>query len=121
MDSLPRGSEVEWHAHVGICDGPIDIKNIETLEHRGNSLTTSSTRHTVLTFPYDVIPSYDDLKDDYGNRGLIHLVYVDTSLVDVNELLSTGWEGKGVIPCKSLWDGEGRRLSTVIVFWGDAR
>ncbi|KAM0164101.1 hypothetical protein ACHAQE_002008 [Botrytis cinerea] len=121
VDSLPRGSEVEWHAHVGIFDGPIDIKNIETLEHRGNSLTTSSTRHTVLTFPYDVIPSYDDLKDDYGNRGLIHLVYVDTSLVDVNKLLSTGWEGKGVIPCKSLWDGEGRRLSTVIVFWGDAR
>ncbi|KAF7928728.1 uncharacterized protein EAE98_005784 [Botrytis deweyae] len=121
VESLPRGSEVEWHAHVGVCDGPIDIKNIETHEHRGNSLTTSSTRHTVLTFPYDVIPSPDDLKDDSSNRGLIHLVYVDTSLVDVNKLLSVGWEGKGVIPCKSLWDGEGRRLSTVIVFWGDAR
>ncbi|THV55616.1 hypothetical protein BGAL_0006g00700 [Botrytis galanthina] len=121
VESLPRGSEVEWHAHVGVCDGPIDVKNIETREHRGNSLTTSSTRHTVLTFPYDVTPSPDDFKDDYSNRGLIHLVYVDTSLVDVNKLLSAGWEGKGVIPCKSLWDGEGRRLSTVIVFWGDAR
>ncbi|KAF7923562.1 hypothetical protein BELL_0005g00150 [Botrytis elliptica] len=121
VESLPRGSEVEWHAHVGVCEGPIDIKNIETHEHRSNSLTTSSTRHTVLTFPYDVIPSPDDLKDDSSNRGLIHLVYVDTSLVDVNKLLSVGWEGKGVIPCKSLWDGEGRRLSTVIVFWGDAR
>ncbi|KAF5878521.1 putative meiotically up-regulated 71 protein [Botrytis fragariae] len=114
VDSLPRGSEVEWHAHVG-------VNNIETHEHRDNSLTTSSTRHTVLTFPYDAIPASDDLKDDYSNRGLIHLVYVDTSLVDVNKLLSAGWEGKGVIPCKSLWDGEGRRLSTVIVFWGDAR
>ncbi|TGO68278.1 hypothetical protein BOTNAR_0027g00360 [Botryotinia narcissicola] len=121
VDSLPRGSEVEWHAHVGVCDGPIDVKNIETHQHRGNSLRTSSTRHTVLTFPSDVIPSPDDLKDDYSNRGLINLVYVDTSLVDVNKLLSEGWEGKGVIPCKSLWDGEGRRLSTVIVFWGDAR
>ncbi|TGO42664.1 hypothetical protein BHYA_0006g00670 [Botrytis hyacinthi] len=114
VESLPRGSEVEWHAHVG-------VKNIETHEHRGNSLTTSSTRHTVLTFPYDVTPSPDDLRDDYSNRGLIHLVYVDTSLVDANKLLSAGWEGKGVIPCKSLWDGEGRRLSTVIVFWGDVR
>ncbi|KAF7892774.1 uncharacterized protein EAF02_000312 [Botrytis sinoallii] len=121
VESLPRGSEVEWHAHVGVCDGPIDIKNIETHEHRGNSLTTFSTRHTVLTFPCDVSPSPDDLKDDSSNRGLIHLVYVDTSLVDVNKFLSVGWEGKGVIPCKSLWDGEGRRLSTVIVFWGDAR
>ncbi|TGO30328.1 hypothetical protein BPAE_0006g00680 [Botrytis paeoniae] len=121
VESLPRGSEVEWHAHVGICDGPINTKNIETHKYHGNSLTTSSTRHTVLTFPYDVIPASDDLKDDYSNRGLIHLVYVDTSLVDVNKLLSVGWEGKGVIPCKSLWDGEGRRLSTVIVLWGDAR
>ncbi|KAF7958621.1 hypothetical protein EAE96_002161 [Botrytis aclada] len=121
VESLPRGSEVEWHAHVGICDGPIDIRKIETREYRGNSLTTSSTRHTVLTFPYDVVPSSDNLKDDYSNRGLIHLVYVDTSLVDVSKLLSAGWEGKGVIPCKSIWDGEGKRLSTVIVFWGNAR
>ncbi|KAF7913659.1 uncharacterized protein EAF01_000065 [Botrytis porri] len=121
VDSLPRESEVEWHAHVGICAGPVDINNRDTHEHRGTSLTTPSTRHTVLTFPHDVIPSSDDLKDDDGNRGLIHLVYVDTSLVDVNKLSSAGWEGKGVIPCKSLWDGEGRRLSTVIVFWGDAK
>ncbi|EDO01936.1 hypothetical protein SS1G_04411 [Sclerotinia sclerotiorum 1980 UF-70] len=71
VDSLPRGSEVEWHAHLGICDG------------------------------------------------LITLVYVDTSLVDMSTLLGEGWGGKGVIPCKSLWDGEGRRLSSVIVYWGD--
>ncbi|ESZ97954.1 hypothetical protein SBOR_1677 [Sclerotinia borealis F-4128] len=25
VDSLPRGSEVEWHAHLGICDGPINV------------------------------------------------------------------------------------------------
>lgn len=46
------------------------------------------------------------------------MVYVDTSILDMNKLLSEGWEGHGLIPCKSLWDGEGKRLSSVIVFWG---
>lgn len=25
VESLPRESEVEWHAHLGICDGPINV------------------------------------------------------------------------------------------------
>ncbi|KAF7877576.1 hypothetical protein EAF04_001251 [Stromatinia cepivora] len=121
VDALPRGSEVEWHAHLGVCDGPINILETETQGHRSNSLTTSAMRHTVLTFPHDSIPEPSVLVDNRNNRGLLYLVYVDTSLLDMNKLLSGGWGGGGVIPCKSLWDGEGRRLSTVIVYWGDAR
>ncbi|KAJ8070279.1 hypothetical protein OCU04_000662 [Sclerotinia nivalis] len=121
VDSLPRESEVEWHAHLGICDGPVTILDTETQGHRSNSLTTSAMRHTVLTFPHDSIPEPSVLVDNHKNCGLLHLVYVDTSLLDLSKLLSGGWGGKGVIPCRSLWDGEGRRLSTVIVYWKDAR
>ncbi|CAD6448160.1 0c491a0d-ee1d-4c06-ac8d-28ae5eab3434 [Sclerotinia trifoliorum] len=121
VDSLPRGSEVEWHAHLGICDGPITISDTETQEHRSNSVATAGMRHTVLMFPHHSIPEPSVLVDNHNNCGLLQLVYVDTSLVDMSTLLSGGWGGKGVIPCKSLWDGEGRRLSSVIIYWRDAR
>lgn len=88
-----------------------------TQEHHSNSLTTATTRHTILTFPYNSVPSPDDLKDNHKDNGLLHLVYVDTSLLDLNKLLAEGWGGKGVIPCKSLWDGEGLKLSCVVIFW----
>ncbi|QSZ29732.1 hypothetical protein DSL72_004249 [Monilinia vaccinii-corymbosi] len=121
VESLPRESEVEWHAHLGICDGPINVLDTSTQEQRINSLTTPATRHTIFTFPYDSVPSSDDLEDNHNAHGLLHLVYVDTSLLDLNKLLIGGWGGQGVIPCKSLWDGEGSRLSCVIVFWGGDR
>ncbi|KAA8576496.1 hypothetical protein EYC84_006607 [Monilinia fructicola] len=117
VESLPRESEVEWHAHLGICDGPINLLDASTQEHHSNSLTTATTRHTILTFPYNSVPSPDDLKDNHKDNGLLHLVYVDTSLLDLNKLLAEGWGGKGVIPCKSLWDGEGLKLSCVVIFW----
>ncbi|APA06933.1 hypothetical protein sscle_02g017030 [Sclerotinia sclerotiorum 1980 UF-70] len=121
VDSLPRGSEVEWHAHLGICDGLITILGSETQGHFNSSLITSEMRHTVLMFPHDSIPEPSVLVDNHIDYCLLQLVYVDTSLVDMSTLLGEGWGGKGVIPCKSLWDGEGRRLSSVIVYWGDVR
>ncbi|KAB8302617.1 hypothetical protein EYC80_005987 [Monilinia laxa] len=117
VESLPRESEVEWHAHLGICNGPISVLDTSTEEHHTNSLTTVTTQHTILTFPHNSVPSPDDLKDNHKYNGLLHLVYVDTSLLDLKKLLTGGWGGKGVIPCKSLWDGEGLKLSCVVVFW----
>ncbi|KAI9650242.1 hypothetical protein NHQ30_000255 [Ciborinia camelliae] len=109
VDSLPRGGEVEWHAHLGICDGPINILNTSTHEHRINSLTTPTTRHTILTFPRNIVPSPDDFKDNHNNRGLLHLVYADTSLLDMNNLLAEGWGGEVA--------GGSRTGSLVIWFW----
>lgn len=127
---LPRGSTVEWHAHLGIAKGPIQLSSScqEGLGSNYDCTVGNVIRYTTLTIAFQADikdftqriaailvhstkSNYPVATDEAGFHGA-YLSYVD---VNVKGL----WESddySGVIPCQSLWDGEGKRLAAVLLF-----
>ncbi|PQE03429.1 hypothetical protein CJF30_00005452 [Rutstroemia sp. NJR-2017a BBW] len=126
VEELPRGSEVEWHAGVGVCRGGVEISTtyqpntgttITITSTTSQSTTTYHRTHFIPYHPSSTTPSSLALPSDPTLPLPLHLLYIDTSLPSLQEIVDRVG-GRGIIPCKSLWDGEGRRLGVVGVWWG---
>ncbi|KAM3070909.1 hypothetical protein ACMFMG_009823 [Clarireedia jacksonii] len=136
VEELPRGSEVEWHAGPGICRGGAEI-SITRAQNPGITTTITTTtstsprtkiQHRTLLIPYHPSssspPSPSSITQPPPPTISSHtpphqLLYIDTSLPDLQAIVDSR-DGNGIVPCKSLWDGEGKRLGVVGVWWGSA-
>jgi hypothetical protein len=52
-------------------------------------------------------------------RELLHVTSVSSTASWINSTIPGIWELDGcgaVVPCKSLWDGKGRKLAVVLIF-----
>ncbi|PQE25262.1 hypothetical protein CJF32_00008567 [Rutstroemia sp. NJR-2017a WRK4] len=130
VEELPRGSEVEWHAGVGVCRGGVEIST----NHQPNTGTTTTitsttsqstkTHHRTLFMPYHSSSSPSSSPSatlsTLSSDPTLHLLYIDTSLPSMQEIVD-GIGGRGIIPCKSLWGGDGRRLGAVGVWLGSEK
>ena len=138
VGELPRGAPVEWHAHAGYSQLKKQGSRGSSVQTRAwiDPATKATTYQTVLVH----VPGSDD-DDDSEDRetetdankkadtrlvqtveawpyagapaklpDLADVVYVDTQSVSLSVNMAAP-----VVPCFSLWAGNGERLSAVVV------
>ncbi|KAI9736927.1 MAG: hypothetical protein M1818_005978 [Claussenomyces sp. TS43310] len=127
--ALPRGSAVEWHAHVGFTSGPVRV-SMHCESDIGvifDCIVGDAVAYTVIfIFFQPEIPSLKERIEemrahsrertfggDKKNGGYCgaYLSYVDAYVKGLWDVENLG----GVIPCRSLWGGESR-LAAVLLF-----
>ncbi|KAH8676676.1 hypothetical protein BGZ60DRAFT_447150 [Tricladium varicosporioides] len=121
VEELPKGSGVEWHAHLGVVGGATrlhpSIHGVGWVIHQctfGGSLQTiimveySETISQVSKF---VEGAFRELGVDAIEEYRSHAFYLNISS---REALGTKLHG-GMIPCWNIWDSEGKRLSAVLL------
>ncbi|RDL34548.1 uncharacterized protein BP5553_07676 [Venustampulla echinocandica] len=121
VDELPRQSSIEWHAHMGVVNGPVTIhpsahnhrwslyqctfggrlQSIIAIEHLEPSSETRNALHEAL----EALGM-----DDSGESGWF-ASYVDVS---VQGAWGSG-VSSGMIPCTRIWGGSGNRLGAVLI------
>lgn len=133
VETLPRGSGIEWYAHLGVIgagikvscnfcneeEAVVDIYNQthhESDEH-GAQKYVCAVKHsfgqTILLVPYvrntDTHERLEAMRKSLGtDRAEVVEVYADANLwapVDI----------RGVISCRSLWNKSGERLAAVLI------
>ena len=136
VEELPRRAGVEWHAHLGLAhagEGSVSLWE-GRLPLSGEEVAVSQVivKSAEVRFVQTVVA------EGFGGAGCRHgqaarealarLGEVGSSAVgptavvryvDVEVLRASGDDGEGigpVVPCKSLWDGEGGRLAAVTVY-----
>ncbi|KAL2159217.1 hypothetical protein VTH06DRAFT_2649 [Thermothelomyces fergusii] len=145
VDELPRGAGVEWHAHLGIAgaaERSVLVRETVAAEDEGST----HVAQTIIRPPEDGLDGVGFVQtvvaerlggrrgpgehDNVAAGALARLGTVDrleaavavVRYVDVEVLRAAGergmlWEDLGpVVPCRSLWDGDGRRLAAVSVY-----
>ncbi|TVY47126.1 Diphthine--ammonia ligase [Lachnellula occidentalis] len=122
VEELPRGAEVEWHAHLGVVGGPIQVYPAI----RGEGWTVhqcgfGGRLHSVLMVDHSSSSSYveETLDKGLGALGLDstsaldeYASYLDLSIQGLQHARSFG----GAIPCRRIWDSSGNRLALVLLF-----
>ncbi|KAL3423981.1 ATP-binding endoribonuclease [Phlyctema vagabunda] len=106
VQELPRNSEVEWHAHLGITKGPIEVtmqRSEGWLRYR--CAVNGVQVQDMVMIDYGLMP--DKVLREMGKQGTSWLSYVDISVESDDGFL-------GIIPCRSLWATDGRRLNAVL-------
>ncbi|KAL2154004.1 hypothetical protein VTH82DRAFT_2680 [Thermothelomyces myriococcoides] len=145
VDELPRGAGVEWHAHLGIAnaaEGSVLVRDAVVVEDKGDV----RVMQTIIRPPWEgekgvrfvqtvvaegVNGGRSGEHGDVATRALAQLGAVDPTVelaavvryVDVEVLRAAGEQGVSreknlgpVVPCRSLWDGNGKRLAAVSVY-----
>jgi diphthine-ammonia ligase len=117
VESLPRGAGVEWHAHVGITGSSSQVDSEEGPGWRMDHCRTAAGRiYSVFRLFWDA--RMRGLGDVVGKEG-IYGSYVDVSgESDVMGKMGreNGINMAGMVPCRSIWDGDGRRIAVVLLF-----
>ncbi|KAL2172460.1 hypothetical protein VTG60DRAFT_5735 [Thermothelomyces hinnuleus] len=143
VDELPRGAGVEWHAHLGIAnadEGSVIVREAVAVEDKGDihvaqMIIRPPGEEEGVRFVQTVVAEQlgggrSGEHGDIATRALAQLGAVDSTeepaavvrYVDVEVLRAAGergapQEGRGpVVPCRSLWDGDGKRLAAVSVY-----
>jgi diphthine-ammonia ligase len=137
VEELPRGSWVEWHAHLGVVGGPVkvssssnmwvivtDFEQLDTWGEEGSWTVSQckfgSRMQVVVMIFYSKNTSQlslwlRDASDSLGGEAVarekIYLSYLDDSVKGVDETNKFA----GTIQCRSIWDGTGCRLSAVLL------
>lgn len=128
VQELPRGAGVEWHAHTGIaCEegGVAEKKREVSVEMRQGGdegwkvydCRSGEGRVYSVFMLYLRAGRLEDGLKEAGVEGLEGMCgcYVDVSLGSEGEgMWARG--GAGMIPCRSIWDEDGRRISAVLLF-----
>ncbi|CZT42709.1 related to ATP-binding domain-containing protein 4 [Rhynchosporium secalis] len=122
VEELPRGSCVEWAAGLGIAGG--EIKLVALTSKDGWSIHQCLTGATVISiimlkYVSDISALTAKSKDALasigikaGTREVSFAAYIDVSIAGLWEQETVG----GAVPCRSIWDSEGRRMSCVLLF-----
>ncbi|KAH8428488.1 diphthine--ammonia ligase family protein [Aspergillus melleus] len=115
VEELPRGSDIEWQGLGYRCD-EINLATEDTaLGRRIDASTKEGMRYTAIEIDMDQSgPSLESslrgFLEMYSERpGNIHSV-----VYTAQPLRSGVWSGQ-VIPCKSVWGRQGRRLAAGIL------
>lgn len=132
VEMLPRGSGIEWYAHLGAVGEGIKVSFDPVIrlsetdhgmqvpivsEQDGGLLHTcsvgSSIKQLVLLIPDKGATNVQGWlqttkKNLVADGSEIVEVYVDATLCALHEI-------QGLVPCRSLWDKSGRRLAAVLV------
>merc|ERR1711977_460182 len=124
VEELPRGSAVEWAAGVGI----VGAKTVLLSSRREGAYTIHQTRlpaTTITTLLLDHTASLSTLiatlDQALSSLGLDQGMQKETSGAWVDVSISGLWEQGdfgGAVPCRTIWDAEGRRMAAVLVFEG---
>jgi diphthine-ammonia ligase len=111
VDQLPRGSDIEWQGLGGRCEqAKLNIKG-------GASFAAMDGQFRYISFEIDAGSSVDIL--DQSLRSLIETHCRDSNLSQAvlyttHSVSEASWPGQ-VVPCRSVWGREGRRLSAGVV------
>lgn len=116
VHELPRGAPVEWHALRGV--GNSEQVRMSKEEKKGATVYRSEVGGRVYSLWMVSYPGTDEIEEGkIGEEGGACGAYWDVSLPEGRRRVG----GVGVIPCMSIWDGEGRRLAAVLLFDGPRR
>ncbi|KAJ5129869.1 uncharacterized protein N7515_005908 [Penicillium bovifimosum] len=111
VDELPRGSEIEWQGLGGRCEQvKLDVKG-------GIFSTTMDCQYKYTSIEIDAGSSTDTLKQILKSVNEAHCRHSSLSqavLYTAHVVPETLWPGQ-VVPCRSVWGREGRRLSAGVV------
>ncbi|KAI0117387.1 adenine nucleotide alpha hydrolases-like protein [Daldinia grandis] len=139
VEELPRSAGVEWHAHLGFA-------NINTGSIRLYATATAyrAVEGTISALPLTNAVDFETTVDHYAaavKTSLLELLadsepddsvlvprpkftYVDPEAFKFPEDMGAWLSQGAVIPCRSLWDSQGRRLNMVSIFetwWSKVR
>jgi diphthine-ammonia ligase len=131
VEELPRGSGIEWHAHVGLSEGPLQVLTKELPEVGAISQCTVANEVQYTTIMLSYAEELHDVNDRVSIlKGLLedrlelggaeigdHAAYVDVSITGLCQKADL----RGVVPCRSLWDIKGERLAAVFLYCARAR
>ncbi|KAF4633031.1 hypothetical protein G7Y89_g5103 [Cudoniella acicularis] len=121
VEELPRKSGVEWHAHLGVVNGPVEL---HLIIHGGEwAIYQSSfggTLQSVVMINYMKSPSslrkavdevFKVLCLETTDERNWHSSYLDVSIQEALEPRLFGC----AIPCRSIWDISGKRLGACLI------
>ena len=126
VESLPRGVDVEWLAGVGVVGESVRVRSVVSGGGGGgvHECVVGGTVAITTAFVGYEEARGKGLEERVGEmRGLLggvsgkggvmgaEMVYLDAGIEGL-----WGEVGGNVVPCRSLWDGEGTRLGAVVVF-----
>ncbi|KAK4201312.1 putative ribonuclease [Triangularia verruculosa] len=118
VEELPRGSGVEWQGHLGI--GGASEGGVQMIQ-RGNNIWQAVVEDR---FVQTIVAERSGEEDD-GAAKLIVKGLKERGLVPVVTYVNggckyqVGEEERGlVVPCRSLWDGKGRKVGIVRIWEG---
>ncbi|TVY24297.1 Diphthine--ammonia ligase [Lachnellula hyalina] len=122
VEELPRGAAVEWHAHLGVVGGFIQIYPI--IRDEGCTIHQcgfGGRLRSVLMVDYSSSSSdvRESLSKGLGALGLNSASDIEeyASCLDVSiDGLQSSRRFSGAIPCRSIWDSSGDRLALVLLF-----
>ena len=120
VESLPRDSAIEWHAHIGLTPSSSSI-SLHPLLHLATSSgegwrlhecrNAAGRMYSVMMVIWAGAPKREGL-DVVREKKEVWGCYVDVSTFGLGFAVGMG----GMVPCRSIWDGEGRRLAAVLLF-----
>ncbi|KAL2072553.1 hypothetical protein VTL71DRAFT_11896 [Oculimacula yallundae] len=122
VEELPRGSMVEWAAGVGVAGG--EVKLFASTSEHGWIVHQCAVGSTVISIIMlecapDLSAVTEKLEKALSSIGVEEragkgsfAAYVDVSIAGLWEQGRFG----GGVPCRSIWDSEGRRLACVLLF-----
>ncbi|KAK1141541.1 hypothetical protein N8T08_008954 [Aspergillus melleus] len=115
IEELPRGSDIEWQGLGYRCDEVNLAMEDTVLGRRIDASTKEGMRYTAIEIDIDqsgpsLESSLQGVLEMYSERpGNIHSV-----VYTVQPLRSGVWSGQ-VVPCRSVWGRQGRRLAAGIL------
>ncbi|KAK0119187.1 hypothetical protein ONS96_012251 [Cadophora gregata f. sp. sojae] len=124
VEELPRGSMVEWAAGVGVVGGKVELLRSRGEEgytiHQTHLPTSTisfislSHNSSLSSLATTLEVALSSLGAEKGSQKASSAAWVDVSIPGLWEQGDFG----GAVPCRSIWDREGRRVAAVMVFGG---
>ncbi|KAG9248833.1 hypothetical protein BJ878DRAFT_451516 [Calycina marina] len=125
VEELPRGSDIEWHAHLGIAGARVTVE----VREKNNCWTIYKSRFEGRE-EFVIIIAYTTDKSTFKRwreealafirvegEGVVdvYLTYLDVTTNEHGSVEGSTSDYKGLVPCRSLRDKSGRRLSAVLL------
>lgn len=111
VDELPRGSDIEWQGLGSRCEQV-------TLETREGCVSaTADGRYRYVGLEIDTVGSQASMEESLRQVMNIHCQsngLVQTMLYTTQPVPEGFWAGQ-IVPCRSVWGREGRRLTAGVV------
>ncbi|KAH9221636.1 hypothetical protein DL95DRAFT_355690 [Leptodontidium sp. 2 PMI_412] len=122
VEELPRGSMVEWAAGVGVVGGSVKLSSSKSPKGWTiHQCSFGSKTISIIMLAYSpTLPSINEkLEDIFSPLGGVEGMQAESSAAYVDVSIPGLWEqGRfgGAVPCRGIWDGDGRRVSCVVLF-----
>lgn len=110
VDALPRGSDIEWQGLGAVC-GRVMLEN---KEDSVSATMDGRYRHTGLEFGVSTAKSLEESLREVMDGYCQGKAVVQAVLYTTQPVPEGLWAGQ-VVPCRSVWGREGRRLAAGVV------